>query len=100
MTTITGIFRNGRIELDGPPPDWADGSAVTVAKPDRIDEQIDITGDSPEAIAAWIAHFDELHSSVADSTFPEELERILAEDKVEELARWEEEHRRQQDIFP
>ncbi len=69
MTTITGIFRGGRVELDGPPPDWEDGSRVTVAKPQAAVEAIDITGDSPEAIAAWIVHFDELHASVEGSAF-------------------------------
>ena len=90
MTTITGIFRDGRVELDGPPPAWEDGSPVTVMKPEVADEPIDITGESSEAIAAWIVHFDRLHTSVAGSTFPEELERILAEDKAKELARWDE----------
>lgn len=100
MTTITGIFRGGRVELDGPPPDWEDGSRVTVAKPQAAVEAIDITGDSPEAIAAWIVHFDELHASVEGSAFPDELERILAESKAQELARWDEHGRRSEGLCP
>ena len=89
MTIITGIFRNGRVELDGPVPDWAEGSTVNVTKPETAADTIDITGDSPEAIAAWIAWYDKLHASIGDSTFPEELDRALAEAKAEELANWE-----------
>ena len=99
MNTIAGIFRNGRVELVGPIPDWADGTAVTVTQPEPTDE-IDITGDSPEAIAAWVAWYDELHKSNKDSTFPEELERILAESKVEQLKSWEAHGKRIEGLFP
>ena len=99
MTTITGIFRNGRVELDGPVPDWAEGSTVTVTKPETAADDIDITGDSPEAIAAWIAWFDKLHASLGESTFPEELDRILADAKAEELADWDSSNQRGA-IFP
>ncbi len=99
MTAIAGIFRNGRVELVGPIPDWADGTAVTVMHPEPTDE-IDITGDSPEAIAAWIAWYDRLHKSNEDSTFPEELERNLAESKVEQLKSWEEHGKRIEGLFP
>lgn len=89
MTIITGIFRNGRVALDGPVPDWAEGSAVTVTKPESVTDHIDITGDSPEAIAAWIAWFDKLHALLGESTFPEELDRVLAVSKAEEMMLWE-----------
>ena len=77
MTTVSGIYRNGRVEFDDPVPTWADGSPVAVTEPDTTATGIDITGDSPEAIAAWIAWYDDLHKAVAGSTFPDELEHIV-----------------------
>lgn len=99
MSAVTGTFRGGKIELHGPPPaDWVDGSEVSVQMTPPADE-IDITGDSPEAIAAWIKAMEELHKMTAGSTFPEELEAFLAEDKRQELARWEEDGKRAEGIF-
>jgi len=99
MSAITGTFRNGKIELHGPPPtDWVDGTEVSVSPREPAGE-IDITGDSPEAIAAWIKAMEELHKLTAESTFAEELEAVLAEDKRQELARWEEESKRAEGVF-
>ena len=98
MTTVSGIYRNGRVEFDDPVPTWADGSPVAVTEPDTTATGIDITGDSPEAIAAWIAWYDDLHKAVAGSTFPDELERLLAEAKAAELAR-RDDNRRAEEIF-
>ena len=89
MSAITGTFRNGKIELHGPPPaDWVDGTEVSVEMTPSTGE-IDLTGDSPEAIAAWIKWMEDLHTMTAGSTFPEELEAFLAEQKKEELAQWD-----------
>jgi hypothetical protein len=99
MSAVTGTFRNGRIELHGPPPaDWVDGTEVSVDVTSPAGE-IDLTGDSPEAIAAWVEAMAEVHKLTAGSTFPEELEAILAEDKRQELARWEEESKRAEGVF-
>ncbi len=68
MTTITGIYRNGRVEFADPVPTWADGSPVAVSEPETAPSGIDITCDSPEAIAAWIAWYDELHDWIRGET--------------------------------
>ncbi len=87
MSVISGTFRGGKIELHGPPPpDWVDGGEVSVEMTPA--DEIDLTGDSPEAIAAWIKWYDEFTATTQDSTFPEELEVFLAERKKEELAKW------------
>jgi len=100
MTTITGIFRDGRVELDGPPPAWADGSPVTVMKPEVAAEPIDITGDSPEAIAAWMVWYDEFLTLPRCESAAEELERILAENKAEQIALWPEHSKHVERLFP
>ena len=100
MTIITGIFRNGRVELDGPVPDWAEGSTVTVTKPETAADDIDITGDSPEAIAAWIMWYDKLLAIPKSEAAAVELEQILNDSKAEELARWEEDGKRIEGLFP
>lgn len=84
MPTITGIFRNGRVELDEPLPDWANGSAVTVLKPDTATDEIDITGDSPEAIAAWTAWYEDFSALPRNEIAANELEQILAVRKDEQ----------------
>lgn len=89
MSAITGTYRDGKIELHGPPPpDWVEGGEVSVEMKPPAGE-IDITGDSPEAIAAWLKWYDEFTATTSDSTFPEELEAFLAERKKEELAKWD-----------
>ena len=89
MSAITGTFRDGKIELHGPPPpEWVDGTEVSVELREE-DGEIDLTGDSPEAIAAWLKWYDEFTATTKDSTFPEELEAFLAERKKEELAMWD-----------
>ena len=100
MTTITGIYRDGRVELDGPSPDWADGSPVTVANPEVAAAPLDITGDSPEAIAAWMVWHDEFLALARSESAAEELERILAENKAEELALWPAQMKRIEGLFP
>jgi TusA-related sulfurtransferase len=91
MTSATGHFRNGVIELDGPPPEeWVDGAEVSVSMDVPTNGEIDITGDCPEAITAWLKWYDQLHIETKDSSFHEELEHILKENKEQELVRWEE----------
>ncbi len=99
MSAITGTFRGGKIELHGPPPaDWTDGTEVSVS-PSEVVEDIDLTGDSPEAIAAWIKWYDDLHKSGIGSPFAEELAAVLAEDKKEELAMWDEHNKKLDGLF-
>lgn len=90
MSTITGTFRNGKIELHGPPPpDWVDGTEVSGELSPTTGE-IDLTGDSPEAIAAWVKAMAEVHALAAESSEAgDELQCILAERKAENKAMWE-----------
>ena len=99
MSTVTGTLRNGKVELHGPPPPtWTDGKEVVVSEPTAA--EIDITGDSPEAIAAWLKWFEELHASIQDSKFPDELEKLLREDKAQELALWDERSKKIEGLIP
>jgi hypothetical protein len=99
MSAITGTFRNGKIELHGPPPpDWVEGTEVSGELTPTTGE-IDLTGDSPEAIAAWIKWYDDLHKSGIGSSFAEEVGAVLAEQKEEELAGWDEYCKRIDGIF-
>ena len=100
MSTITGKFRNGGIVLDGPMPDWVEESEVIVQKPDSANDAIDINGDSPEAIAAWIAWYDDLLALPKYEEAAEELDRILAARKVEQKELWNEQNRRIEGLFP
>ena len=100
MSIATGIWRAGRIELQTPPPsDWNDGDEVSVVRTTR-QADIDITGDSAEAIAAWKSWYQELHCGIGDSTFPEEMEQFLKQDKAEELAKWDQYCRKLDEMCP
>jgi hypothetical protein len=93
MPTITGHIQNGTIVLDTPlPPDWPEGTQVTLAKREVEDAEIDITGDSPEAIAAWIAWYEKIHERHQDDKSGQEMEAILnarrAELKAQTAASW------------
>jgi len=60
MSILTGVFKNGSILLDHPPPEWTEGERVTVrALP--WNEVVGMTeeeqGDDPESIERWIAEF-------------------------------------------
>ena len=67
MSAVTGTFRNGKIELHGPPPaDWVDGGEVSVEMTPPSDG-IDLTGDSPEATAAWVEAMAELRTLSAEA---------------------------------
>jgi hypothetical protein len=63
MSAVTGTFRNGKIELHGPPPaDWVDGTEVSVTLETP-------TGEDLEA--------------------GEDLHRILKAQKAENKAMWD-----------
>jgi hypothetical protein len=81
MSAITGTFRNGKIELHGPPPpDWVEGTEVSGELTPTTGE-IDLTGDSPEAIAAWIEAMEEQRVLAAESPEADELEAFVLETK-------------------
>ena len=88
MSTITGKLRNGGIVLDGPLPDWVEESDVIVQKPDTATDAIDINGDSPEAIAAWIAWYDDFLALPKSEGAADELEMILDTRKAEQKELW------------
>jgi len=60
MSTIRGIYRNGKIEI-ATPVDWPDGSQVLI---EPVEEIIGMReedwSDTPEAIAAWLQWYDSL----------------------------------------
>ena len=85
VTNITGVYKNGFIQLLSPvPADWLDGQQVLIPS-----EQIDITGDSPEAVVAWEEEFRQIHSMIVDDGFYEELQDILAQNKAEDISQWD-----------
>jgi len=93
MSRIAAHIRNGRIELDEPlPADWPDGTSITVGKADADDDDLDITGDSPEAIAAWLAWHTEFQALPRNEDLGLEMEQILnerrKEGKAQVAARW------------
>lgn len=99
MSAIDGTFRNGKIELHGPPPaDWVDGAEVSVS-PVATPGEIDITGDSPEAIAAWLKWYDEFLRLPRSAEAGDELQRILDERKAENKAMWEQHVKRAEGLF-
>ena len=100
MSIATGIWRAGRIELQTPPPsDWSDGDEVTIVHSDNP-AAADILGEGPEAAAAWLAYLEELDKSTCNSTFPDEFEQFLKQNKTEELAAWDEMWRRIDSVIP
>jgi hypothetical protein len=89
MHVLSAHIRNGRIELDGPlPPNWSEGQRVslTITEPT---EPLDITGDSPEAIAAWLKWYEEFRALPRDEAAAEEMDKILISRKAELKAQWE-----------
>lgn len=99
MSAVTGTFRGGKIELHGPPPvDWVDGIEVSVS-PREPASEIDLTGDSPEAIAAWLRWYDEFVRLPRTSGAGDELQRILEERKAENKALWERQVKRAEGLF-
>lgn len=100
MSMATGIWREGRIELRTPPPaDWSEGVEVSIVR-SKAPIEIDIRDEGPDALAAWIAWYDELDRTIGPSTFPDELERHLQREKTEELAAWDESCRRIEAVMP
>jgi hypothetical protein len=54
MSIVTGIYRDGKVELDAP-VDWPNGSRVEVSSPlPKIGLTEDEWPTSPEGIVAWL----------------------------------------------
>ena len=100
ITTVTGKYRNGGIVLDGPTPDWDEDCEVIVQNPNVANGEIDITGESPDAIAAWLAWYEELRAEPKSEEAIVELEQILSARKVELQELWKEQGRRVEGFFP
>ena len=94
MSTFTGGSRNGGIVLDVLIPGSVEESGVIVEKTDSANDAIDINGDSPEAIAVWIARYDDLLALPKSEEAAEELDRILAARKAKHKELWNEHNRK------
>jgi hypothetical protein len=61
MTKIRGRFIDGKVVLEGPPPDWEEGLELDIG-PHRNgtseENDIDEPMETPEEIEAWIAAMD------------------------------------------
>jgi hypothetical protein len=81
MSAVRGIYRDGKIGLRTPSPEWADGTEVGGTLEPVTSTEIDITGDSPEAIAAWLKWFDEFQAMPVAEEAADELGQILRDIK-------------------
>lgn len=55
---VVGVFRNGRVEIDGP-VDWPDGAVVVIRlEPEATRWNSDDRPRSPAEIAQWLADLD------------------------------------------
>ena len=99
MSAVLAHYRNGAVELDGPPPtEWPEGAELRIEF-EPTENGIDITGDSPEAIAAWLKWAEEFFSLPRDEEAALELEAILKANKEANKAMWAEQVRRAEAIF-
>ncbi len=102
MSAVRGIYRDGKIELRTPPPDWEEGAEVEVNKRSITslagmrDEDWPTT---PEGVAAHLARMDA--AAVGFLAPHEEAEWLQAmrEQKEWELARSEEHAERLRGMF-
>jgi hypothetical protein len=101
-STLTGVWKNGQVVLDGP-ADWPEGCRVVVipqSPPEVLGTTGDEQADDPESIARWIAAFDAIPP--VEMTPEEEAEWRAAREaqKAYEIARFEERARRIEALFP
>jgi hypothetical protein len=93
MSSVTGTFRGGKVELDRPPPDWEEGTEVEVSKRSSSpllgmrDEDWPTT---PEGVAAHLALMDATPIGFLAPHDEAEWQLAKREQKEWELARWEE----------
>ncbi len=100
-TTLTGIWKNGQVILDGL-ADWPDGCRVVVIREDALDVVVtggDDQADDPESVARWIAEFDAIPP--LEMTAEEEAGWQAAREarKASEIANFEERARRIEVLF-
>jgi hypothetical protein len=99
MPTVLAYYRNGAVELDGPvPAEWTDGAGLRIDL-EPAESGIDITGDSPEAIAAWLKWYEEFAALPRDEEAILELEEILRRNKEEGKAMFEAHCRSAEELF-
>ncbi len=80
MKAVHAIWKNGLI-VPTQPVDWPEGTALVVEpvdQPDESDPEGDLLGDSPEAIARWLAWYETLEPLIFT---PEEEAFLRAERK-------------------
>lgn len=97
---VRGKFVDGKIVLEAP-PDWPDGTEVSVEPSAESDGLPDDEDGSPEAIARRLALMDRRVGAGPWLT-PEEYaawEQRRAEQKAWELARWDEENEKARKVF-
>jgi hypothetical protein len=102
MTTIKAIVRGGRLETTEP-INLPDGTELTIpipSQPATLGMRDEDLSDSPEAIEAWIRWYDSLEP--LDFTPQERAAWAAArqQDKELELAQWNEQSKRIEELFP
>lgn len=98
MSTILGIVKNGRIEVDAP-PDWPDGTPVRVELGLNHKVLDDERPETPEEIEEWLRWFHSLEPIVMT---PEEEAAWAADRKMQkefDIANAAERDRRIEEIF-
>jgi hypothetical protein len=102
MTTIKAIIRNGRIEVDGP-IDLPDGTELTIpipvppTTPSPSDED---GSDPPEVIENWIRWYDSLEPVAFTPEERAAWDAAHREQKQFELAQWQLQSQRLEELFP
>lgn len=72
MKTLKGHIQGGQIHIDDSlPTDWPEGATVLLTLNPEDANDIDITGDSPEAIAAWMKWYEQLREEAQKADFAE-----------------------------
>ena len=102
MTTIKAIIRNGRIEVDEP-IDLPDGTELRIPMPDlapTLGIRDDESSDTPEAIEAWIRWYDSLEPVAFTPEERAAWDAARREQKQFELAQWQLQSQRLEELFP
>jgi hypothetical protein len=102
MTTIKGIVRNGRIEVNER-IDLPDGTELRIPIPDvaaSLGIRDDEWPDSPEAIDAWIRWYDSLDPLEFTASERAAWEAARQEEKHFELGQWEKRSQEIEEHFP
>lgn len=102
MSAIKGQYRNGQVILDQA-ADWPDGIEVTVepvsVKGATRQPEVDDTA-GPEAIARWIAEFEAIPPLELSPEEEAAWNQARQKQRERELARWEDNARQVEGLFP